>query len=150
MYKKRNARKGISPVIASIVLIGVTIAVSVALGGWIFGLFGGYSQASAVKVITANATFTSLGSENPSITVKFANTGGSSDSVTQISISAGGNSGVGLAASPTINANDPGSNMNFGAMTWTPGIPTFAAGQTLSITIVLGSGISMTQVVVLS
>ena len=42
--------KAISPVIASIILIAVTIAIGVAIAGFTFGLFGAYSQTPTLRV----------------------------------------------------------------------------------------------------
>lgn len=46
-------RKGLSPVIASVILIAVTVAIAVAAGGYFFGLFG--TQTSKASVSIKNA-----------------------------------------------------------------------------------------------
>ncbi|MCP8321756.1 MAG: hypothetical protein H3Z52_12595, partial [archaeon] len=49
MYNIKRKKKGISPVIASIILIAITIAVAIAVAGWVFGLFGTYGSAGGVS-----------------------------------------------------------------------------------------------------
>jgi len=51
-YNKKSANKAISPVIASIILIAITIAIAVAIGGFVFGLFGSFTQSGGVQVIS--------------------------------------------------------------------------------------------------
>ena len=54
---KKNA-KGLSPVVASIILIAVTVAVSVVVAAWLsgmaFGFMGNAEQASVTNVVLAN------------------------------------------------------------------------------------------------
>ena len=56
IIKKMMKKKGISPVIASIILIAITIAVAIAVAGWVFGLFGTYGTAGGVTVISPTLT----------------------------------------------------------------------------------------------
>lgn len=46
-------RKGLSPVIAEVILIAVTVAIAVAAGGYFFGLFGTQTAQASVTVINA-------------------------------------------------------------------------------------------------
>ncbi|MCP8314621.1 MAG: hypothetical protein H3Z53_09685 [archaeon] len=58
MYNIKRKKKGISPVIASIILIAITIAVAIAVAGWVFGLFGTYGTAGGVTVINPTLSST--------------------------------------------------------------------------------------------
>ena len=79
IIKKMMKKKGISPVIASIILIAITIAVAIAVAGWVFGLFGTYGTAGGVTItvteLTAGGTgvasvdYTVTNSKSTSITV---------------------------------------------------------------------------------
>ncbi len=43
-------RKGISPVIATVIIVAVAIAISIAVAGWIMGLWGGFGQTESLKI----------------------------------------------------------------------------------------------------
>ncbi len=47
------ARRGISPVIATVIIVAVAIAVSIAVGAWLMGLWGNFAHYSAVKITHA-------------------------------------------------------------------------------------------------
>ncbi len=42
-------RKGISPVIATVIIVAVAIAISIAVAGWLMGLWGGFGQTESLK-----------------------------------------------------------------------------------------------------
>ena len=48
-----TARRGISPVIATVIIVAVAIAVSIAVGAWLMGLWGNFAHYSAVKITHA-------------------------------------------------------------------------------------------------
>ncbi len=65
-----KAKKGISPIIATVILIAVTIAIGIAIAGWLMGLWGGMGGAESLKIYP-NATL--VGNQNESqlnLTVK--------------------------------------------------------------------------------
>ncbi|GBF09550.1 hypothetical protein apy_12750, partial [Aeropyrum pernix] len=39
-------RRGISPVIATVIIVAVAIAISIAVAGWLFGLWGSFATGS--------------------------------------------------------------------------------------------------------
>ncbi len=52
-------RKGISPVIATVIIVAVAIAISIAVAGWLMGLWSGFGQTESLKIFPdsyANAT----------------------------------------------------------------------------------------------
>jgi flagellin-like protein len=79
MNNKRN--KGISPVLASIILLAVTVAVGVGVASYVFGLFGSYAEAPAVKVSGAPV----LNGATGVLSVNLINTGAQSDTVVSVS-----------------------------------------------------------------
>ncbi len=44
------SRIGISPVIATVIIVAVAIAISIAVAGWIMGLWGGFGQTESLKI----------------------------------------------------------------------------------------------------
>ena len=56
--RRRTANKGLSPVIAAVILIAVTVAIAVAAGGYFFGLFG--TQTSRAQASVRSTTLTAL------------------------------------------------------------------------------------------
>jgi flagellin-like protein len=53
MKKFRHSRKGLSPVVASIILIAVAVAVSLAVSAWLGGLTSGYMATEQLSITSA-------------------------------------------------------------------------------------------------
>ena len=70
---KKNS-KGLSPVIASIILIAVTVAVSIAVAAWMGALTVGFMGSNSVTVTTMSFSGTS-GAATNAIVVALKNTG---------------------------------------------------------------------------
>ncbi len=62
-------RKAISPVIATVILIAITLIAAIAIAGFVFGLFGSFTSTAQVLVSSASCT-TSL-----SCTLTLSNSG---------------------------------------------------------------------------
>ncbi len=77
-------KKGISPVLASIILLAVTVAVGVGLATYVFGLFGSYTESAAVKA-SGSPQLTVNNITSTSFSVNLVNSGAQSDSVISIS-----------------------------------------------------------------
>jgi len=110
-YRKfRKNAKALSPVVASIILIAVTVAVSVVVAAWIggmtIGLMGNAEQVSVSNAVFANST---------AVTLTVRNTGG---------------------ATVTINSATVDGN----GVTLTPATLNVAKGDTGTLTLVLPSG----------
>jgi len=72
--KKMMKKKGISPVIASIILIAITVAVAIAVAGWVFGLFGTYTTGGGVTITvtrlnSSQVDFTVVNSKSTAISI---------------------------------------------------------------------------------
>lgn len=78
---KKNA-KALSPVVASIILIAVTVAVSVAVAAWMGGLSLGFMQTEQVAFGTPS--FTVGDATSGSVTVNVKNTGTSAVVITEV------------------------------------------------------------------
>ncbi|MEB3774458.1 MAG: DUF4352 domain-containing protein [Desulfurococcales archaeon] len=78
-----KARKGISPVIATVIIVAVAIAISIAVAGWIMGLWGGFGQTESLKVFPD-----SYGdAANDQVVLIIQNTGGSTAQVYKVVVS---------------------------------------------------------------
>jgi flagellin-like protein len=59
-------RKAISPIIATVILIAVTLAIGVAIAAWIMGIWGGMGGTESLKILP-NSTLTV---KNDNVTLK--------------------------------------------------------------------------------
>ena len=80
MKNLRKSRKALSPVVASIILIAVTVAVSIAVAAWMGALTVGFMGTEELKI--TNVAFS--GTNSVAITVK--NTGSTSATVSEVYI----------------------------------------------------------------
>jgi len=97
----KYGRKAISPIIATVLIIAVTLIAAVAIGGFVFGIFGSSSNSAQVAVTGQNLLSASLagaagggsptcatGSATNSITL--SNTGTAAASATSVAITYAG------------------------------------------------------------
>jgi len=49
---KIEDRSGISPVLATVILIAITLIAAIAIGGFVFGLFGSFTSTAQIEVST--------------------------------------------------------------------------------------------------
>ena len=133
MLKRQNKRSsGVSPIIAAVILIAVTVAVAGVAGGYIFGLFGAQTTTPHVSVVTATLSGTTL-------SITFKNTGAGVDSIDSITVP--GNT----IATPPADLN-VAANVASVTKSWTLGTGV-SAGQTISLSLRLKSGSTIPVVV---
>jgi len=111
-------RKAISPVLATVILIAITLIAAIAVAGFVFGLFGSFTSSALISVSSASiahgvAATPFVGS------VVAQNTGTSNAQVTAVTVTYGGQT-----CSPAI----------------TGGPQTVTAGAAPGITVTLTSG----------
>jgi len=83
MKKLFRSKKALSPVVAAIILIAVTVAVSIAVAAWMGALtFGFMSGSEQVKIISVQFA----GTTNKNITVTVQNTGTSTVVITSAKV----------------------------------------------------------------
>ena len=89
---KISRREAISPVIATIIIIAVTIAISLAVAAWLMGLWSGFVGGPRItaSLISMTQTITIVGGspqpqEDVYVAVMFMNTGSSSDRIQSLS-----------------------------------------------------------------
>lgn len=127
---KSRAKKGISPVIATVILVAVAVVIAAAMAGFSSSLFATYSENSQVKLV--DASLTSAGAA----TLVFSNAGASGDSVTSVQVPP---AAAVVPSSGAIAANSASSTVSV------TGLGTFAAGQQVTMVINLNSGAQITQ-----
>lgn len=53
---KKGNRKAISPVLATVILIAITLIAAIAIAGFVFGLFGSFTTSAQVSAQTVSCT----------------------------------------------------------------------------------------------
>jgi flagellin-like protein len=96
LRKIRKSAKALSPVVASIILIAVTVAVSIAVAAWMGALTVGFMGTEELKI--TGVTFPSAGN----CAIAMQNTGTGPLTITEIHIANGANL---LTSSVTIQSN---------------------------------------------
>ena len=130
-YLKNNtkAKKGISPVIATVILVAVAVVIAAALAGFSSSLFGSYSQSSQ---ITVRAMSISAGADAGSVTI--VNKGGSAETVVSVKAA-----GYADAAVDPLTATIP-ANGEQTVVFDTMGFVAADAGKTITVTVETQSG----------
>lgn len=76
-------RRGISPVIATVIIVAVAIAISIAVAGWLFGVFGGVSKTESLKIFPDSY----IDVTNKQLVLHVQNVGGSPAQIYKIEVS---------------------------------------------------------------
>jgi flagellin-like protein len=97
---KKNA-KALSPVVASIILIAVTVAVSIAVAAWMGALTVGFMQTEEAKITSMTFTVGNPGA----IVLKVSNTGTTPVTISEVWVNNVAATSVTYAANSTIPAN---------------------------------------------
>jgi flagellin-like protein len=85
MKNFRKSKKALSPVVASIILIAVTVAVSIAVAAWMGALTVGFMGTSSLTITNENfVTGTSPAPNSIALTIK--NTGTKSVTISQVKV----------------------------------------------------------------
>lgn len=101
--RKKN-RKAISPVLATVILIAITLIAAIAIAGFVFGLFGSFTSSAQVS---AQALTCNHGNATANCLVVLRNTGTTNAGVTGCSIQVSGVTVVGTLSplAPTVTAS---------------------------------------------
>jgi flagellin-like protein len=78
-------RRGISNVVATIILIAVAIALAVAVAIWVFGVFKGSAHATTINTISEDLYITSSGT--PYLILYVSNPGGTTQNIVSVTLS---------------------------------------------------------------
>jgi flagellin-like protein len=102
MLMFRRSRKALSPVVASIILIAVTVAVSIAVAAWMGALTVGFMGSSSININAVEfAGVTNTTSNTIVLTLK--NTGTKAVTISQVKVN-----NVAATTTPTTLSMDPG------------------------------------------
>jgi flagellin-like protein len=154
---KYGQRKAISPIIATVLIIAVTLIAAVAIGGFVFGIFGSASSSAQVQVTSQNLIAADLLSSDTaaaptcSVTgaandVTLTNTGTAATTVTGITITwAGAVNSFSVATCTVAAAGNAGATTNGNPISILFGLAnqlttTAVTGQTYTGTVTLGNG----------
>lgn len=130
MWNIINSKKALSPVIAAVILIGATIAISVAVGAWTSALTFNYMKTEELKIISHT-----WGANNAYIDLYVQNTGSAALTIQDVRVNDVTNSTVlsislngGQSRTVTIvGAFVPGAKYEFALLTATGNKFTYAA-----------------------
>jgi archaeal type IV pilus assembly protein PilA len=138
-HKIKKNSKGLSPVVASIILIAVTVAVSVVVAAWMGGMTIGL-MGNAEQATITNLGFTDSGTAlGDTITVSIQNTGDAPVEITQVLLNTNVPSITGATLPVKIEKGALDSTIVISGLTLVPGDEytvkaTTAAGNSLVLT----------------
>jgi len=118
LRKIRKNAKALSPVVASIILIAVTVAVSIAVAAWMGALTVGFMGSSSMTI--TNVTFQGTGDTEIALAVK--NTGTKSVTISQAKVN-NVVAAIKTGSDTTIAAGDAGNITLTLAAAWASGNP---------------------------
>jgi len=146
MRTLRKAKKGISPVIATIILIAITIVIAIAVAAWVFGLFKSYSgNANGVTILSGvSSCYSDASSSGKSDECIIVLSNQGSNSVSVIGASVNGQQASVVSATPV-----PANGQATITVSFTSGIIT-TAGQTVNVAIALNNGATVTTTLIAS
>jgi flagellin-like protein len=110
---RARGRKAISPVIATVILIAITLIAAIAIAGFVFGIFGSFSSSATVTVTgvaipsgSGGAFPVTAGCSTTAATpyVSISNSGTGSTTVTGVSLTYAGNTNRATLTGCTIGA----------------------------------------------
>lgn len=137
-------RKGISPVIATVMLVAVAVVIAAALAGFSGSLFGSYSSGPQVKIQSISLDTLGAG------TIVMSNNGNSDDSVVKVEVKNVGTDsgqdvtkGLGLGGN-IVQANSFQQSVTFDLSADTAFLAP-ASGQQVTAVITMASGATITQ-----
>ncbi|HLC01023.1 MAG TPA: archaellin/type IV pilin N-terminal domain-containing protein [Candidatus Bathyarchaeia archaeon] len=99
MKNFKRSKKALSPVVASIILIAVTVAVSIAVAAWMGALTIGFMQTEQVKITGVQFT------DDTGVEISVINQGTSGVTISEVSINGVALTEVYNPNSPTVSAN---------------------------------------------
>jgi flagellin-like protein len=112
----RKNRKAISPVLATVILIAITLIAAIAVAGFVFGLFGSFTSTARISVTSATIPDTPV-STTAAPALYASNTGTSNAQVTAMTLTYGGVTCVPVVTATTITAGAGPTNIVFAAGT---------------------------------
>src|SRR5437879_2928688 len=86
MVLNGRKRKAISPVLATVILIAITLIAAIAIAGFVFGLFGSFTSSAQVQASVVTCTYTTY----EFCTLQMSNSGSANAATSGCSLTVGG------------------------------------------------------------
>ena len=134
IVQRGKKRKAISPVLATVILIAITLIAAIAVAGFVFGLFGSFTSGPRVSMVSANLAHTgAVGG-----TLVFTNSGSVDATILSATITYSGspNTPLALPATTTIAATGAAITITLPVETLTGAI----AGEAFTVNLVIQPG----------
>lgn len=131
--KKSSKRKAISPILATVILIAITLVAAVAMAGFVFGLFGTLSSGANVQVSVTSCT----GSSGICV-LALSNTGSAPATANSCTIYG---ASAGVTGTTSVGAGKSGVAVTCTITTLPSG--GFAAGTMMTGTVAMSNGIAI-------
>jgi len=148
---KHNRRRAISPVLATVILIAITLIAAIAVAGFVFGLFGSFTSSATVTEIGSN--FAAAGTGTTALTLaatpcgttpsgyylEFSNTGTANTAINSVSLTYGGSTSSVSISNPSANCVAKAGAQEYVYFT-TLGTVQAASGERYTGSAALGNG----------
>ena len=102
----KGKRKAISPVLATVILIAITLIAAIAIAGFVFGLFGSFTSTAQVQASVTSCTQVGAGAgTGETCALVLTNSGNANTATTgSCSLTYGGHTWVGVIGVATLTA----------------------------------------------
>ncbi len=97
-----NLRKGISPVIATVIIVAVALAIAIAAVGWVMGIWGSVTGGTEVLKILPDSKIV-IGNNNVTVKLHIRNEGGATATIEKIVV---GTTEISLSSDNTVKAGE--------------------------------------------
>ncbi len=135
--RHQTKRKAISPVLATVILIAITLIAAIAIAGFVFGLFGTFT--SSARVSASVTSCTGGGTLVISCNLVLSNTGTSNATPTACSATAGGETHTGTMTTTQVVAGTQQAE-TCSAITFVAPLTTISVGSQITGSVSLNNG----------
>jgi len=115
MRKLLKSRKALSPVVAAIILIAVTVAVSIAVAAWMGSLTIGFMETSELTI--TDMAFVEGSDSNGTITLSITNSGTSDVTISRIRVNGDNIDSGDISGTVTYAAGASATDLQIGSIT---------------------------------
>lgn len=104
IFDKHLRRRAISPILAEVALIAITLVAATAMSGFVFGTMTSYTSTAQIQIVSSNCS-----ASTNTCTVFFQNTGTSTGTISGVSINFGGAGYLPLTCTPATQTIKAGA-----------------------------------------
>ena len=132
----KGKRKAISPVLATVILIAITLIAAIAIAGFVFGLFGSFTSTARVQASVTSCTSPAANQQDCALVL--TNSGNANTTPTgSCSLTYGGHTYAGTTAVPVITA---GTSVSVTCHTANAAQPVATLGSQITGAVILTNG----------